>query len=100
MTWNWEQSDWPEFIYDPVALAPLEKQFLLQAGQFIGACKHMGANDRETLRIELISDEAVKTSQIEGEISIATASNPHYATNLGLGSSDPASSRPSAALRG
>src|SRR5215468_6715144 len=68
MTWNWQQPDWPEFIYDRAALEPLERRFLLQSGEFIGACKHIGADDQETLKIELISDEAVKTSEIEGEI--------------------------------
>jgi Fic family protein len=68
MTWNWQQPDWPEFTYDSAALEPLERQFLLQSGAFFGARKHIGADDRETLRIELISDEAVKTSAIEGDI--------------------------------
>src|ERR1700730_15100404 len=68
MTWNWQQPDWPEFTYDRAALEPFERQFLLQAGAFIGACKHIGAGDQEALKIELISDEAVKTSEIEGEI--------------------------------
>jgi Fic family protein len=68
MAWNWEQPGWPEFTYDSKALGPLEQQFLLQSGEFIGACRHIAADDQETLRIELISDEAVKTSEIEGEI--------------------------------
>jgi Fic family protein len=68
MPWNWQQPDWPEFTYDRAALEPLERQFLLQSGEFFGACKHIGADDQETLKIELISDEAVKTSEIEGEI--------------------------------
>jgi Fic family protein len=68
MPWNWQQRDWPEFTYDSNALEPLERQFLLQSGEFIGACKHIGADDQETLKIELISEEAVKTSEIEGEI--------------------------------
>ncbi len=68
MPWNWQQPDWPEFTYDRAALEPLERQFLLQSGEFIGAYKHVGADDSETLKIELISDEAVKTSAIEGEI--------------------------------
>jgi Fic family protein len=68
MTWNWEQPDWPNFTYDSAALEPLERQFLLQSGEFIGARKHIGATDQETLKIEVISDEAVKTSKIEGEI--------------------------------
>ena len=36
MSWNWEQSDWPNFRYDSTVLEPLEKHFLLQSGEFIG----------------------------------------------------------------
>jgi Fic family protein len=68
MTWNWEQPGWPGFIFDAAELEALEAQFLLHSGEFIGAFKHVGQNDRDLLRIELISDEALKTSEIEGEI--------------------------------
>ena len=68
MKWNWEQPSWPEFSYDPAAVEPLERQFLLHSGEFIGACKHVSAADQDRLKIELISDEAVKTSEIEGEL--------------------------------
>jgi Fic family protein len=68
MPWNWQQPDWPKLTYDSAALGPPERQFLLQSGEFIGACKHIGADDQETLKIELIGDETVKTSEIEGEI--------------------------------
>lgn len=68
MTWNWQQSTWPDFTYDAAALDASEDQFLLRAGEVIGACKHIGTDEQETLKIELISDEAVKTSAIEGEI--------------------------------
>src|SRR5712691_12744668 len=68
MTWNWEQPGWPEFAYDSGALEPLERQFLLRSGEFIGAFKHVGPEDRDMLKIELISDEALKTSEIEGEV--------------------------------
>jgi Fic family protein len=68
MTWNWEQPDWPEFTYDSGALEPLERQFLLRSGEFIGAFRHVGRQDQDMLKIELISDEALKTSEIEGEV--------------------------------
>jgi Fic family protein len=68
MMWNWRRPDWPNFTYDSGALESLEQRFLLQSGEFIGAYKHLGVNDQETLKIELIGDEAVKTSEIEGEI--------------------------------
>lgn len=68
MTWNWQQPDWPDFSYDSAALEPLERQFLVRSGEFIGAFRHIGADDRDNLKIEVIGDEAVKTSEIEGEI--------------------------------
>ncbi|MGZ8388677.1 MAG: DUF4172 domain-containing protein, partial [Rhodoplanes sp.] len=68
MAWNWRQPDWPKFTYDPVALEALEQEFLLRSGEFIGAFRHIGPDDRDVLKIELISDEALKTSAIEGEI--------------------------------
>jgi Fic family protein len=68
MTWNWQRPDWPDFTYDSKALEPSERQFLWRSGETVGAFRHIGADDQETLKIELISDEAVKTSEIEGEI--------------------------------
>ena len=68
MPWNWEEPNWPNFTYDATALEPLEAEFLLRSGEFIGAFKHVSQGDQENLRIELISDEALKTSEIEGEI--------------------------------
>jgi Fic family protein len=85
MTWNWEKPDWPNFTYDSGELEPLEQQFLLQSGEFIGAYKHIGADDQETLKIELISDEAVKTSEIEGEILNRDSVQSSLRQQLGLG---------------
>src|SRR3979490_2366430 len=89
MTWNWEQADWPNFTYDPTVLEPLEKQFLLQSGEFIGAFRHIGADDQDTLKIELISDEAVKTSEIEGEILNRDSVQSSLRHQLGLGAEQP-----------
>jgi Fic family protein len=68
MVWNWQQPGWPEFTYDSNALEPLERRFLLGSGEFIGAFRHVGPGDQDMLRIELIGDEALKTSEIEGEV--------------------------------
>jgi Fic family protein len=68
MPWNWQQAGWPKFTYDSSALEALERQFLLRSGELIGAFKHVGGDDQDTLRIELIGDEALKTSEIEGEL--------------------------------
>lgn len=89
MTWNWQRPDWPNFTYDSAALEPLEKQFLVQSGEFVGAYKHVGANDQESLKIELISDEAVKTSEIEGEILNRDSVQSSLRHQLGLGDERP-----------
>src|ERR1700748_3121440 len=68
MPWNWQQPDWPHFAYDEGELEPVVHRFLLRSGEFIGAFKHIGAGDRDMLKIELISSEDLKTSEIEGEI--------------------------------
>src|ERR1700724_2476066 len=89
MTWNWEKPDWPNFAYDSAALEPREKHFLVQSGEFVGACKHIGADDQETLKIELISEEAVKTSEIEGEILNRDSVQSSLRHQLGLGPEQP-----------
>ncbi len=67
MEWNWQQPDWPSFSHDSTAVEELEKQFLKQFGIVIGALRHIGSDAKDDLVIDIISAEAVKTSEIEGE---------------------------------
>jgi Fic family protein len=78
-----------DFTYDSTALEPLEKRFLLQSGEVIGALKHIGADDQDTLKIELIGDEAVKTSEIEGEILNRDSVQSSLRHQFGLGAEEP-----------
>ena len=68
MTWNWQQADWPHFTYDTPAVAELEARFLRESGIIIGAFRHLSPEEKDLLTIDLISTEALKTSEIEGEI--------------------------------
>ncbi|MGE5306568.1 MAG: Fic family protein [Alphaproteobacteria bacterium] len=65
--WNWQQDDWPRFRYDKSALEEREAKFLLRSGLLLGALLHIGDDDKTALTVELISNEALKTSEIEGE---------------------------------
>jgi len=67
MKWNWQQDDWPDFRYDRSELNDLENQFLRGSGALLGAFKHLSPDEKQTLTIRLISEEALKTSEIEGE---------------------------------
>lgn len=67
MTWNWRQGDWPHFRYNVAEMEALEAQFLRQSGVLIGAARHLPGEDRDALTVNLLSVEAIKTSEIEGE---------------------------------
>lgn len=67
MRWNWQKKDWPHFKYDIKALEEYEHDFLYQSGLFLGSFKHINKEDEVILRINMMCDEAFKTSEIEGE---------------------------------
>lgn len=68
MHWNWQQADWPRFTWDESRLAKAEERFLLEGGRFLGTVKHLGGSAHDQLIVEAMSDEALTTSEIEGEL--------------------------------
>lgn len=66
--WNWQQQDWPNFVFDSATIADMELDFLQQSGLSFGVSKHITSAEKNDLIINLISNEALKTSEIEGEI--------------------------------
>ena len=68
MNWNWQTPDWPNFTWDRSRMAAAEGQFLVGAGVVIGTAKHLGEDERNQLLVEVMSGEALTTSEIEGEI--------------------------------
>lgn len=67
MTWNWQKSDWPHYRYDKGFLEKQEAIFLHSAGVLLGIVKHLSPEAGDKLRVELMANEAVQTSLIEGE---------------------------------
>ncbi len=68
MNWNWQRAEWPHFRFDPIDLEGLEHEFLKASGLLQGTYRHLRDNDKSELTVSLISEEAYKTSEIEGEI--------------------------------
>src|ERR1039458_2357119 len=68
MAWNWQNPDWPNFKWDRSRMSTAEEQFLLGAGVVIGTVKHLGEDEHNQLLVEVMSGEALTTSEIEGEI--------------------------------
>jgi len=67
MKWNWEHPNWPAFEYDDAPLASLEDRFLTSSGILLGSYKHLDNDEKMELTAELMSEDALKTSEIEGE---------------------------------
>ncbi|WP_127902971.1 Fic family protein [Solirhodobacter olei] len=93
MQCNWTQPDWPSFRYDVGAVEPLEQRFLLSSGEILGAVCHVTSAERDRLRIELLSEEAMRTSAIEGEVLDRSSVQSSLRRQFGL-SADSAPSRP------
>jgi Fic family protein len=88
MQWNWQSADWPNFRYEAASLLPLEQKFLQSAGEVIGAVRHYDEEESSQLRIELLSDEAIKTSEIEGEFLDRVSVQSSLRRQFGLNSDD------------
>lgn len=86
MIWNWEQKDWPNFSLDTKVLEPYEADFLHKSGMFLGAFTHIREDEKQDLLVNFISDEAVKTSAIEGEVLNRDSVQSSIRRNLGLAS--------------
>ena len=68
MSWNWQQPDWPNFLWSTARFAKAEALFLVESGEFSGAFKHLGREDNNLVTVEALSTEAITTSEIEGEM--------------------------------
>jgi len=67
MTWNWQKKNWPQFIYNQEAIRLLEQSFLQKSGEFSGLIKFIDEKEKKKLLVNLITTEAITTSEIEGE---------------------------------
>lgn len=68
MAWVWQQNNWPDFEFDPQKLLDYELEFQHNAGKITGAIQHLEESSKDILRVEILSQEAISTSNIEGEV--------------------------------
>lgn len=83
-SWNWLLKQWPHFSYDKEVLKELEYIFSQNTGTVLGVLKHVQDTSKDDLLVEILSDEAVKTSEIEGEILNRESVQSSIKKNLGL----------------
>lgn len=68
MRWIWERQDWPNFTFDAAAFIQLEREFHRNTGLILGSLSSVSFDDANELQVTLLSNEALDTSKIEGEI--------------------------------
>jgi len=88
MVWNWQQNDWPNFRWNASLLVQAEKRFLVGGGILLGATAHLEPEERRQLTIELMSSEALNTSEIEGETLDRASIQSSIKKKLGLSADD------------
>lgn len=65
--WNWQKENWGNFSFNSGEIEPLEREFSRRFGFCLGVVRHLSHEDRGELIVELVSNEALQTSAIEGE---------------------------------
>jgi Fic family protein len=88
MVWNWQRSDWPHFSWDAGRLARAEERFLLSGGVLVGVTEHLAPPERDRLLVQLMTDDAADTSEIEGELLDRTSVQSSIQRRLGLSEPD------------
>ncbi len=85
MRWNWQHKNWPNFEYSLEGLPSYEAKFFERIGVLRGSLRHLEVNERDELKVVLISNEAYKSSEIEGEIldrnSLQSSVKKHFGLN-------------------
>lgn len=68
MPWNWQLPDWPKFRYNPGKIIEQERKFLLGLGSAAAFLKNIDSTDYKNFVVEILSQEGLDSSKIEGEI--------------------------------
>ena len=68
MKWIWQRPDWPNFIWETEALLPFLSKARLEQGKLLGRTKGLGFELGQEAGADILIEEVIKTSEIEGAI--------------------------------
>lgn len=80
----WQLPDWPHFTYDATALAAPLAQVHRAQGLLMGRMAELGLAQREQATLQVLTQEVIKTSEIEGERLSLDAVRSSIARKLGM----------------
>ncbi|MBC8463371.1 MAG: Fic family protein [Deltaproteobacteria bacterium] len=89
----WQWPSWPEFRWDNAALLKLLGVSRFQQGSLLTQMKELGFEVRQQARAEVLIEEALKTSEIEGERLDPDAVRSSVALRFGLPTAGMASTK-------
>jgi len=67
-TYNWQLPGWPHFQYDLISIHPLLISCAEKMGFINGQFTHLASQQQTEAIVDLMVEEAIKTSNIEGEV--------------------------------
>ncbi|MEI8011620.1 MAG: DUF4172 domain-containing protein [Candidatus Omnitrophota bacterium] len=68
MKYIWQHKLWPQFTWDSTVLLPVLGQARLAQGDLLGRVKRLGLKLEEAAQTNILTEEVIKTSEIEGEL--------------------------------
>ena len=80
----WQLPDWPQWRYNASALAPLLAQVHQALGQLLGRMRDQGVSAKSHATLEALTEDVLKTSEIEGEHLSPDSVRSSIATRLGV----------------
>ena len=80
----WSDPDWPAWRYDAARLAPLLAQAHRAQGHLLGRMKGLGLDLQDQAALRVLTEDVVKTSEIEGERLNAETVRSSIARRLGV----------------
>ncbi|MEO8389738.1 Fic family protein [Polaromonas sp.] len=80
----WQLPDWPQWHFDLESLAAQLAQVHRAQGQLTGRMAELGLAEREQATLQVLTQEVIKTSEIEGERLSLDAVRSSIARRLGL----------------
>ncbi len=84
MQWIWQHKKFPDFEYTASLYSKFEQSFYQNSGIIIGSLSHLTNSSIEHLKIEILTQEAISTSNIEGEILTRESVQSSIRKHLGL----------------
>jgi Fic family protein len=80
----WQQPDWPHWAYDLKRLAPLLARVHQAQGYLLGRMHDLGMELRDQATLRVLTEDVVKTSEIEGETLSPDSVRSSIARRLGI----------------